>query len=763
MPRRRRSWQARGGKTMTHADFLLIGGGLASATAAETLRLEGAKGSILMIAREDTPPYHRPPLSKEFLTGEVEAEAFSILRPAAYAEQSIDLMLSTTVIDIDPTAGTVRTDRAGTLSFGKALIATGADPIGLSCPGAELAGIYHLRTLAQARRLRSMVRAGQHAVVVGASVLGMEAASSLTKMGLGITLVERRDAIFADFEAPDLKAWFFARCRERGVEVLLGEEIAAIEGNGKVGAVVTRSGRRIDCDLVVLAIGVLPNIGCLGSSGIASDDGIRVDRFLATNVAGIYAAGDVANFYDPVFGMRRRVEHWDNAIKQGRLAARNMLGQSRAYDEVSYFFSEWFDFNFEFIGESAGTDEQIGRGSLAAGSYARFFLKDGVLRGLFSMGRPSEETRAAQALIRSRTNLADVKERLGDPAYPLQNIPNQTVLVLQGGGAMGGFECGVVQALEAAAIHPNIVAGVSIGAFNGAIIASHPGKAGRVLEAFWRDLMVDTSSWLFGDFQRALTSWQILSYGVPNFFRPRWAVPGQFLTDWTSFYDCAPVKALLNKYVDFAALRDSPVRLLVSAVNVETGQLEIFNSYDDDLTADHIIASGSLPPGFGWTTIDGRHYWDGGILSNSPLDQVVEKCGTAGKKIFIVDLYSQMRSLPRNLMEVQARRDEIVFAERIRNDIAGRELIGDYRKLVEDMLANMSEPARQQILARPLYIQLMGEVAPIELTRFVRAGVVGEPASRDYDFSRQAIERNIREGCEQATRQLREMALRAGP
>jgi len=746
---------------MTHADFLLIGGGLASATAAETLRLEGAKGSILMIAREDTLPYHRPPLSKEFLTGEVEADRLVVLSSQAYAAQNIEVMLSTNVIDIDPSAATVTTDRAGTISFGKALIATGADPIGLSCPGAELTGIYELRTLAQARMLRAIVRPGQHAVVVGASVLGMEAASTLSKIGLGITIVERRDAIFANFDAPDLTALFFARCRERGLEVVLGDEVASLEGKGGVRALVTRSGRRIACDLVVLAIGVLPNIDCLGSSGIACDNGVRVDRFLATNVPGIYAAGDIANFYDPVFGMRRRVEHWDNAIKQGRLAARNMLGQTRVYDEVSYFFSEWLDFNFEFIGESAGTDEQIVRGSLASGSYARLFLKDGVLRALFSMGRPSEETNAAQALIRNRTNLAHVKERLGDTDFPLQTIPNQSVLVLQGGGAMGSFGCGVVQALEAADIHPNIVAGVSIGAFNGAIIASHPGKAGPVLEAFWHDLMVDTPAWLLGDYQSTLTSWQILSCGVPNFFRPRWTLPGQFPSAWMSFYDCAPVKALLNKYVDFAGLRDSPIRLLVSAVNVETGQLEIFDSYEQGFTADHIIASGSLPPGFGWTTIEGRHYWDGGILSNSPLDQVVEKCGTGGKKIYIVDLYSQMRSLPRNLLEVQARRDEIVFAERVRNAIADQELIGDYHKLIQDMLAHMSEAARQRIVARPLYTQLMGEAAPIEITRFVRAGVPGESASRDYDFSRQAIERNIRDGFEQATRQLRDTAARA--
>lgn len=717
----------------------------------------GGDGLDIDCGSGESAPYHRPPLSKEFLNGEVGAESLQVQSPDFYRTQDIGLLLSTSVVAIDPKAKTVSTDRAETISFGKALIATGADPIGLAVPGGELTGVYHLRTLHQAQALRSATRPGQRAVVVGASVLGMEAASTLAQMGLHVTLIERREAIFPNLDASDLKAMFFAHCRSVGLDVLLNDEIVAIKGEERVGAVATRSGRTISCDVIVLAIGVLPDLEWLSASGIACDNGICVDRFLQTNCTDIFAAGDVAYFDDPVFGMRRRVEHWDNAIKQGRLAAKNMLGQGLAYDEVSYFFSSWFGLNFAFIGEAAGSNEQIVRGSVATRSYARFFLKDGILRALLSLGRPAEETHAAQALIRQRTNLAAITPRLSDPTYPLENIPNQTVLVLQGGGAMGGFECGVVAALEEARIYPNIVAGVSIGAFNGAIVASHPGKAAPALEAFWRELMVDTPAWALGNFQAALTSWQILSYGVPNFFRPRWTTPGQFMTEWTSFYDCAPVKSLLTKYVDFAALPNSPVRLLVSAVNVETGQLEIFDSYDDELTADHILASGSLPPGFPWTTIGGKHYWDGGILSNSPLEQVIDKCGTSGKKIFIVDLFSKQRSLPRNLMEVQARRDEILFAERLRNDVVIRETVSDYRKLVDELTAQMSEEARARVKARPLYIQLMGDVAPVSITRFTREGVPGKSAARDYDFSRQAIERNIREGYELTQRELRHM------
>jgi NTE family protein len=234
-----------------------------------------------------------------------------------------------------------------------------------------------------------------------------------------------------------------------------------------------------------------------------------------------------------------------------------------------------------------------------------------------------------------RVNLQSLKGRLSDPQFPLEQIPNQNVLILQGGGALGAFECGVVKALEEQGIHPDIVAGVSVGAFNGAILASHPRNATAALEAFWHDLEVQTPEILDDNFRRVVSAWTSLIFGSPNFFRPLWLTPmfgaGQVPLQWTSFYDTSPIKELLTKYVDFHRLKSSPVRLLVSAVNVQTAQLEIFDSYIDDLTPDHILVSGSLPPAFPWTTIDGKHYWDGGIVSNSPLEQIVERCGTAGK------------------------------------------------------------------------------------------------------------------------------------
>jgi predicted acylesterase/phospholipase RssA len=224
----------------------------------------------------------------------------------------------------------------------------------------------------------------------------------------------------------------------------------------------------------------------------------------------------------------------------------------------------------------------------------------------------------------------------------------------------------------------------------------------------------------------------------------------QLPATWTSFYDTQPGKALLSRYVDFATLKQSPVRLLVSAVDVESGRLRVFDSYCDDITADHILASGSLPPGFPWTTIEGRHYWDGAIISNSPLEQVMERCGVAGKRVFIVDLFSNARALPTNMMEVIARRDEIGFAERINKDVQTRELVQDYRNLIREMLDYVEPQSVALLQQRPRYIQLMGDLAPLAITRIVRQGEKVEPSSRDYDFSKTAVDKNWQDGYRQA-------------
>jgi NTE family protein len=272
----------------------------------------------------------------------------------------------------------------------------------------------------------------------------------------------------------------------------------------------------------------------------------------------------VTAFYDPVFARRRHIEHWDNAVKQGRLAALNMLGRRLRYEEVSYFFSDVGDLSFVVLGAPEEGDELIERGSLDSRSYALFYLRNNVLRALFSMGRPAVETRIAEGLIRYRVNLSAVKERLHDPAFALEEIPAQTALILQGGGALGAFECGVVKALEEEQIFPDIVAGVSIGAFNGAIIAGNPRNATRALEAFWGELaivspkMMLPAPFMWGE--KAALAMAILAFGVPNFFKPK----GKSTSGWTIWMPALLTR--MSTFPYFATVSATPFSTSASSV-----------------------------------------------------------------------------------------------------------------------------------------------------------------------------------------------------
>jgi NADPH-dependent 2,4-dienoyl-CoA reductase/sulfur reductase-like enzyme/predicted acylesterase/phospholipase RssA len=736
--------------TMTEISHLLVGGGCAAVTAAATLRLEDASDSVMIVSADECPPYYRPALSKQYLLGDLSEEKILLHPESFYREQRIELALNTEAVSLDTAAQVLMTSAGTRIRYGRLLIATGARPKHLAIQGAGLPGVHHLRDKAECEAIRREIIAGaKRAVVLGASFLGMEIAMSLVDLGLRVTIVECRDLVLPHLESGWVSDYLRRHVEERGATVLLSDTIAAIYGTGRIREVETASGMRLPCDLLIVGIGVMPATDFLTGSGLALDDGlIVVDDQLRTSAPNVFAAGDVTSFHDPVFARRRHIEHWDNATKQGRLAALNMLGRRMRYDEVSYFFCEVGDISFSMLGAPEEGREHIARGSLAEKSCALFYLRDNVPRALFSVGRPVDETRSIEGLIRYRVNVGDVKDRLHDPDFPLQGIPNQTVLVLQGGGALGAFECGVVKALEEECIFPDIVAGISIGALNGAIVAGNPRHATKALESFWSEIAVASPHLLGREAATAITSMEILMFGVPNFFRPRWisASPMTMPTNWTSFYDVGPMKELIARYVDFAALKASPVRLLIGAVNVTSGELEVFDSYVDDLTPDHVIASGSLPPGFPWTEIDGKAYWDGGIVSNSPLDIVVDRCGPGGKRVFIVDLFAGQRPLPTTLMEVMARRDEIVYSERVRSDLRLRELVGAYRGLVDGILGLVDPATRQKVRQRPLYIELMGDGATTSIVRFVRQGLPGEPSSRDYDFADISIRFNQEQG-----------------
>jgi NADPH-dependent 2,4-dienoyl-CoA reductase/sulfur reductase-like enzyme/predicted acylesterase/phospholipase RssA len=731
-------------------DHLLVGGGLASVTAAETLRGGGAEGSIAILTAETMLPYHRPPLSKDFLLKGPEKTNILIHPQAFYRERDIAIHLGTRVSSVDIERRMIATEQGAHFRFGKLLIATGTSVDVLSVPGANLAGIHYLRTVEDGRALYVGIAHVQRAVVIGASFLGMELAAAFARRGIHTTLVAREELLYEKLASPEISKFFAEYFQARGVELMCSERVERFSGTERVEAVLTSGGKFLPCELVAVGIGVHPEVDFLRDSGIALDNGILVNQNLETNQPGIYAAGDVANFYDPITRSRRRSEHWDNAVKQGRIAAWNMLGDRQSWRTVSYFFSDVFDLTFNVVGDTQETGERILRGSLQDQAFSILYLAANTLRGAFLLEQSFVEAKAAGALIISRSNLGPTKPKLPDSHFPLNQAAVETVLILQGGGALGAFECGVVKALEERDIHPSLVAGVSIGAINAAIIAANPGNATGVLEAFWHELSLDIPDLANEDLRRTLSSLQSLVFGSPRFFRPRWfepvLSPEQLPAHWKSFYELSPLKTTLSKYVNFDKLRESPVRLVLSAVDVETGQLAIFDSYVDEITPDHVLASGSLPPGFPWTTIDGKHYWDGGLVSNSPLDQVVEVSGLTGKNVYIVNLWLDKRALPQSIPEVLARRDEILFAEKTRRSLRSWEHIDGYRQLVEEIVGYLEPKLAEQVRRRPRYIETVGEACPLSITRITREAVEGEPVSRDYEFSRQSIDQHIAQG-----------------
>jgi NADPH-dependent 2,4-dienoyl-CoA reductase/sulfur reductase-like enzyme/predicted acylesterase/phospholipase RssA len=745
-------------------DYLLLGGGLASATAAATLRTEGTPGSIVLLSNEEVPPYYRSPLSKQFLLGSRDVESLYIRPERFYRERDIELLLNTPVAALNTEAQSVTTGAGEQIRYGQLLIATGVRPKPLPIPGVILDGVHYLNRKTECEAIRQAVSSGaKNAVVVGADFRGMEIAMSLIALGAHVTIIEADAKVLKELASPVVSDYFKQYVESCGALVLVADTPLAFHGNMQLQEVETVSGRRIQCDLAVVSIGAMPNTEFLDGSGILmEDDGlVVVDDQLRTNAPNVYAAGDVTSFYDPVFARRRHIEHADNSLKQGRLAAKNMAGRRLRYDDVSYFYCEVGDIGFSVIGDPEEDSEQIWRGPLEDKSAALFYLKENIPRALLSIGRPVEETRTVEGLIRYRVNLQSVKSQLSDPAFSLHHIPTQTVLILQGGGALGAFECGVIKAMEEEQLFPDIVAGVSIGALNGAIVAANPRHATAALESFWADLTVERPFRFPGKAGRAITSMEILMYGVPNFFTPRWlqpfANPSALPVHWNSYYDTAPMKKLIAKYVDFPSLKTSPVRLLVGAVNVSTGRLEVFDSYVDELTPDHVLASGSLPPGFPWTVIDGKAYWDGGIVSNSPLELLEDRFGPEGKRVYVIDLFAGQRDLPTTIMEVMARRDEIFYSEKIRSHNRLRETVDNYRTLVNFILKSVEPGRAAKIKQHPLYIELIGEGAIMNITRFVREGTKGEPSSRDYDFSAEAIRGNQLDGYELVKKTLSEV------
>jgi 3-phenylpropionate/trans-cinnamate dioxygenase ferredoxin reductase component len=384
--------------------YVIVGGSLAGATAAVTLREEGADGSVTLIGAEREPPYERPPLSKAYLRGEAPFEK-SLVRPTAfYAEHHIETVSGTRATRIDTSERFVELEDGRRVPFDVLLIATGGRNRRFSIPGSELEGIYGLRTVDDADRIRAEMSPGRRVVVVGMGFIGSEVAASLRQKDLDVVAIEPAKTPLFRVLGESVGHSIAALHRAHGVRTIFEDTVAAFEGTQRVARVVTKGGLRLECDFVVAGIGIEPVVDILDGTGIHVDNGVVVDQYCQTSVPGIYAAGDVANHYHPVFERQIRVEHWQNAIKQGAAAAHNMLGRAVPYDGIHWFWSDQYEANLQYAGFHTKWDQLVVRGRLDSGSFLAFYINDRRIDAVVGLNRP-KDVRRAIPLIKARRML----------------------------------------------------------------------------------------------------------------------------------------------------------------------------------------------------------------------------------------------------------------------------------------------------------------------------------------------------------------------
>jgi 3-phenylpropionate/trans-cinnamate dioxygenase ferredoxin reductase component len=395
---------------------------MAGAQCAAGLRQRGADGSILLVGREPEPPYERPPISKEYLRGEAERKDAYVNPPSWYEENDVELLTGRNVMSLDVAARTAKLQGGEEVGFGKALIGTGAIVNILRAEGAENEGIHYLRAFGNADAIRADAERAEHVVLIGGSYIGCEVAASLTARGTKCSIVAIEEVALSRTFGEDAGRWFQAQLESRGVEFHGGEELEAFEGDGRVGAVVTKSGLSIECDAVVVGAGVKADAMLAQRAGLEVDDGVLCDSKLQSSAEGIYAAGDCCSYESVVHGRRLRVEHWDVAMQQGMHAAANMLGADADYEVVPYFFSDLADWaSLEYVGPAYEWDEEVWRGDRDAGEFSVWYLKDGRVAGCLSVER-SEDLAEARRMLADGVDVSGAREAIGDPGSELSGI-----------------------------------------------------------------------------------------------------------------------------------------------------------------------------------------------------------------------------------------------------------------------------------------------------------------------------------------------------
>jgi 3-phenylpropionate/trans-cinnamate dioxygenase ferredoxin reductase component len=365
--------------------FMIVGAGLAGASAAQTLRDEGFDGDVVLLGEESERPYERPPLSKGLLSGTADRETVFVHDVGWYDEHDVDLRTGVGVAAVDPPARQVELADGQRVGYDALLLATGSTPRPLDVPGAYFDGVLRLRTLAESDRIAAALVDGAHIVVVGAGWIGLEVAAAARRRGAAVTVVERSDLPLLRVLGPDIARVFVDLHRDNGVEFRFGATVREFRGDGRVSSVLLHDGTVLPADAVVVGVGAHPNVGLAEVAGLTVDNGVVVDEALRSSDPRIYAAGDVANAYHPLYGTHLRVEHWATALHSGPAAGRSMLGAGVVYDRLPYFYTDQYDLGMEYTGHApaGGYDTVVVRGDLAKREFVAFWTAAGrVVAGM---------------------------------------------------------------------------------------------------------------------------------------------------------------------------------------------------------------------------------------------------------------------------------------------------------------------------------------------------------------------------------------------
>ena len=398
--------------------LIIVGGGQCAGQAIATLRQEGFKGRVVLVGEEPHPPYQRPPLSKRFLSGELPLERV-YLRPLTFYETNdVDLRLNTKVECVHRAARRVVLDDGTALQYDKLLLATGSRPRELNLPGVDLAGIHYLRRISDVEHIQNHLKPGNKMIVVGGGYIGLEVTAVGRQAGLEVTVLEMQDRILNRVTSPTMSDYLAKIHRENGVDIRCDVHIEGFEGRERVERVVCSDGK-LDADLVVIGIGIVPNVELAEAADLECNNGILVDEYCRTADERIFAAGDCTNHPNSLLDRRLRLESVHNAMEQGKTAAVNLGGQRRVYAEMPWFWSDQFDIKLQMVGLSDGFDQLVQRGSMEDKSFLVFYLKDGVLIAVDAVNNP-RDFMACRKLVSQKLRIAP--ERLSDSTVTMQEM-----------------------------------------------------------------------------------------------------------------------------------------------------------------------------------------------------------------------------------------------------------------------------------------------------------------------------------------------------